>query len=105
MDAVTRLLKKLSILLRREKFGAELEEEMAFHREQRERELQAEGMSPVAARYAAMREFGNEAVLRERSHEVVGFRWEPVAQDLRFAFRQLRKNKGFTATALSGPLA
>jgi predicted permease len=100
MDAVTRLLKKLSILLRREKFGAELEEEMAFHREQRERELRDEGMTPAAARYAARREFGNEALLRERSHEVVGFRWEPVEQDLRFAFRQLRKNMGFTATAV-----
>jgi predicted permease len=99
MNAVARFLKKLSMLLRRKKFSSELQEEMAFHREQKERDLVAGGTAPEAAHYAAMREFGNEALLRDRSHEVVGFRWETVLQDLHFAFRQLRKNPGFTATA------
>ena len=47
-----------------------------------------------------MRQFGNATRLRERSHEVVGFSFETVAQDLRFALRQLRKNPGFAATAI-----
>ena len=37
--------------------------------------------------------------LREQSHDMVGFRFESVLQDFRFAIRQLRKNPGFTATA------
>ena len=95
-----RFLTKLLLLFRRRRFSRELEEEMAFHREQAERELIAEGMSAESARYAAMRQFGNPVRVRERSHEVVEFKMETVGQDLRFALRQLRKNPGFAATAI-----
>ena len=57
-------------------------------------------MTPEAARVAATRQFGNATRMQERSHEVVGFRVETVAQDLRFAVRQLRKNPGFAVTAI-----
>ena len=57
-------------------------------------------MKPDAARYAAMRQFGNATRLREQSEEVVGFRVETVWQDVRFAVRQLRKNPGFGVTAV-----
>ena len=100
MESLTLLLKKLWLLVTRKRFGSELDEEMAFHREQAERDFMAEGMSAEAARYAAMRRFGNAVRLRERSHETVGFSFETVLQDLRFAIRQLRKNLGFTATAV-----
>jgi hypothetical protein len=39
MDSIARFFKKIGMLLRREKFNSELEEEMWFHREQKEREL------------------------------------------------------------------
>jgi predicted permease len=93
-------VKRLSILFRRKQFSGELDEEMAFHREQAAREFEAAGMTPETARYAAVRQFGNATRLKERSHEVVGFSFETVVQDLRFAFRQLRKNPGFAATAI-----
>jgi hypothetical protein len=96
----TRFVKKLSILFSRERFASELDEEMAFHREQVEKELVAEGMAPEAARYAAMRQFGNETKLMEQSHEEVTFRVETVVQDLRFALRQWRRNPGFALTAV-----
>ncbi|MGA2536131.1 MAG: ABC transporter permease [Terracidiphilus sp.] len=87
-------------MFRRQRFTSDLDEEMAFHREQAQRELIAAGMTAEAARYAAMRQFGNAARLKERSHEIVAFRIETVLQDLRFALRQLRKNPGFAATAI-----
>ena len=93
-------VKRLSILFCRKQFSGELDEEMAFHREQAAREFEAAGMTPETARYAAVRQFGNATRLKERSHEVVGFSFETVVQDLRFAFRQLRKNPGFAATAI-----
>src|SRR5271155_3430558 len=90
-------LKKLGSLLRRSRFDKELDEEMCFHREQVERTFIAEGMEPEAARYAAMRQFGNATRVKEKSYEVVGFRFESVMQDVRYALRQLAANPGFTA--------
>src|SRR5271165_4236266 len=100
MNAVSRFLKKLAFLLGRRRFTGELDEEMGFHREQAEKEFVAAGMTPEAARYAAIRQFGNSTRIRERSHEAVEFSFESVAHDLRFALRQLRKNPGFAFTAI-----
>jgi predicted permease len=95
-----RFFSKLALLFRRRRFNSELDEEMAFHREQVEKDLIADGMTAKAARYAALRQFGNTTRVRERSHEVVRFKMETVVQDLRFALRQLRKNPGFALTAI-----
>jgi len=96
---MTRFFRRLWMLIRRNRFRSELDEEMAFHRAQAQRDFVADGMTPKAARLAATRQFGNTMRLRESSHEIVGFRFETVLQDLRFALRQLRKNPGFAATA------
>src|SRR3954447_6278663 len=93
-------LNKLGFAFGRKRFRSELDEEMAFHRAQMERELMAAGMAPEAARRAATVRFGNAAALREHSHEVIGFRAETVLQDSRFALRQFRKNPGFACTAI-----
>jgi hypothetical protein len=95
-----RFFRRLTTLFTRNRFRDELDEEMVFHREQAEREFIADGMTPTAARYAAMRQFGNTTRIKERSHEVVGFKAETVVQDLKFALRQLRKNPGFATTAI-----
>ena len=99
MNSITRAFMKLLALFGRRRFSRELNEEMAFHREQVERELMADGMQSESAYYAAMRQFGNTTRMRERSHEVVEFKLETVVQDLRFALRQMRKNPGFAVTA------
>jgi macrolide transport system ATP-binding/permease protein len=100
MNALVRLLRKIAVLLRGQAFDRDLQEEMAFHREQVAKDFEAEGTTPEAARYAAMRQFGNPTLLQQRSHEVVGFRLETVFQDLRFALRQLRRSPGLAVTAI-----
>jgi macrolide transport system ATP-binding/permease protein len=101
MGSIILFLKKLSILLGRRRFLNELDEEMAFHRTQAEKEYVDSGMTPQAARQAAMRQFGNLTKLREQSHEAVTFGIETVAQDLRFATRQLIRSPGFLITAIT----
>lgn len=100
MNPLTFFARKFVLLFRRERFRSELDEEMAFHREQAETDLRNGGMPSEAAHYAAVRQVGNATRLREQSEEAVGFRAETVAQDLRFSLRQLRKNPGFAATAI-----
>ncbi|WP_348260924.1 ABC transporter permease [Telmatobacter sp. DSM 110680] len=100
MNPFTLFANKLSILFRRTRFRSELDEEMAFHRDQAEKDFIATGMPPQQAHTAAARQFGNATYLREQSHNLVTFRWETVAQDLRFALRQLRHNFGFALTAV-----
>jgi macrolide transport system ATP-binding/permease protein len=97
---MSRFIRKLSILFGRNRFRSELEEEMAFHRAEKQKAFIAQGMAAEDARLAAERHFGNRTRLKEESHEVFGFRSETVVQDLRFAFRQMRKNPGFALTAV-----
>ena len=97
---MTRFIKKIGLLFGRKRYRKELDEEMAFHRQQAQRELVEDGIEPEAARYQAMRRFGNSTRIKERSQEIVGFKLETVIQDLRFALRQLGRNPGFAATAI-----
>jgi len=100
MDWMLRLFRKLTILIRGEKFNRELAEEMAFHRAEAEKNFRTEGMVSEDARHAANRQFGNDVRLRDESHETVAFWFEGMLQDFRFALRQLRKNPGFALTAI-----
>jgi macrolide transport system ATP-binding/permease protein len=100
MNALVRWLRKTALLFRRRNFDQDLQEEMAFHQEQTAKEFEADGITPEAAHYAAMRQFGNATLLQERSREVVQFRVETVVQDLRFALRQLRRSPGLAFTAI-----
>src|SRR5579864_5750702 len=93
-------LKKVALLFRRKRFDFELEEEMAFHRAQMEKDLISTGVAPEQARFAARRQFGNQVRLQERSRQVIGFPAETVAQDVRYALRQLWGNPAFTVVIL-----
>jgi putative ABC transport system permease protein len=71
----------------------ELQEEMAFHLEMRERKLQSAGVDGEEAHYAARRAFGNIAKLKEDTRMLWKFDWlEHLGQDLRYAVRSLRKS-------------
>ena len=100
MNPFANVIRKVGMLVGRNKFHADLDEEMAFHREQVEKDLIADGMAPSSAHTVAARQFGNAAHLRDESHRIVAFQWETVGQDLRFALRQFRQNPGFALTAI-----
>jgi macrolide transport system ATP-binding/permease protein len=101
-NPISRLFQKLRLFARREKFDSDLAEEMAYHRELKQRDLQQADPALTAkdARHATNREFGNDLHLRDRSRDLVGFWFETTLQDFRFSLRQLRKNLGFTVTAI-----
>jgi putative ABC transport system permease protein len=89
------------MLFRHGQFDAELEEEMRLHQELREQEQVERGVSPEEAHCAAQQRFGNELILREESRDMWGWRWlEQSGQDLRFASRNLLKDRGFILLAV-----
>ena len=71
------------------------------HIEERAEELMEEGMPRKEAEQTARREFGNVALIHERSREEWQWRTlESLLMDLKFTIRRLRKSPGFAATVL-----
>ena len=93
----------------RASLARELDDELAFHLETRVQRLIASGMSPDAARAEALRQFGDvEAVRhdcliidhdRERAMRRASI-LDEMRQDIAYAFRSLRNNRGFAITVV-----
>ena len=64
------LLRRLRYAIARRHLEHELEEEIAFHREMRQREIEADGTPPAAAASAARRALGNDALARNQARDV-----------------------------------
>jgi predicted permease len=89
-------------LLQREGQEASLAKELSFHIEQRVVDLMRSGVSEDEARRRVRLEFGGTEQVKEDCRDVRRARWvEMLSQDLRYAWRNLCRNPGFAAVAIT----
>lgn len=92
---------RLRSLFRRTRVEQELDEELRYHVEQQTAQNIRLGMTPQAARTAALRAIGGVEFRKEQVRDTRGTRWlEEGARDLRFAVRSLRHSRAFTAVVI-----
>jgi len=101
MNWLTSLSTGLKSLFQKQRVESELDEELDGFLDASVAQKQSRGMSPDAARHAALVELGSRNAVK---HQVWSSRWEStlegLLQDVRLSVRMLAKNPGFTAVAL-----
>ena len=101
MRWLDQLRMKARMLFGRGTEGARLNDELEFHLERQIAENRAAGMSTQEARAAALRMFGNPALLRDETRAT--WSWsslEALERDVRYGVRTLLRTPGFSLMAI-----
>ena len=95
------LFRRISNLFSRGNLEQEIHDELRSHLEMRTAENVAAGMTPEQARRDALLRFGNPALMKERIvAEDAALTLESLFADVRYALRQLVRNRGFAVIAI-----
>jgi putative ABC transport system permease protein len=87
------------MLWRRKRRDEDLERELRSDLECETEERRQAGLAPEEARLAALRAFGNTALVKEDTRAMWGWTFfDRLAQDGRYALRGMRRSPAFTAT-------
>jgi predicted permease len=101
IDQVRQGFHRLRSFFRRAQQDRELDAEMSAHLELAIEENLERGLPPVEARRRALVRFGGSQQAKEHHREARGLPLlESLVQDVRFAFRMVRKSPGFAAVAV-----
>lgn len=96
------LLYRLRVLLRRERFDGELDEELQYHLEREAEKHRSAGVPEAEAMRRAHVAIGGAEQVRQQVRDSRGVRlWDDLVADMRFAMRQLRRSPVYTLTALA----
>ncbi|MGH9647526.1 MAG: ABC transporter permease, partial [Bryobacteraceae bacterium] len=88
--------------LRHEEKEANLERELSYHIEERVADMVRSGVSEEDARRRVRLEFGAAEQVKDECRDVRPARWaETFVQDIRYAWRNLRRNPGFATVAIA----
>ncbi len=92
---------RLKSIFRRGRVETELDEELRFHLEHKIEQGIAEGLSPEEARNRALRAMGGLDQRKEEIRDTRGIHWlTDFVDDVRYAFRSLRRTPGLTAVVV-----
>src|SRR5215218_4849859 len=92
---------RLRSLFRRGRVEDELEDELRDHLEREIERHRAAGLSRADARAAALREFGNVALIQEQCRDTRGVVWlADLLRDVVYALRMMRRAPGHTVVTV-----
>src|SRR5215472_1936107 len=101
MRFLRKLRLRLGWLFQRSQAETDLNDELQDYLARQTELYLGHGLSPEQARHAALRDVGGMEQVKEGCRDASGTRWiESALQDVRYAWRTLCRDFGFTAAAI-----